>query len=131
VGGWDDGCVMGLPESLVCVKRLPESLVVGMENVDEEDGAEDSDDAFFAVDKGYLYMRCEELLPQLHLPNVASHYLASSKVEKAITRTNRHVGHNVRRPLSFSLCAFQSSMYWVKRLGSTRTSLCTCSNAED
>ena len=65
----------------------------------------------FAVDEGHLYMQYSQSLPQLRLPNVASSHLASPKVEKAITRTNCHVEHNVRRPLSFSLCAFQSSMY--------------------
>ena len=67
----------------------------------------------FAVDEGHLYMQYSQSLPQLRLQNVASYHLASPKVEKTITRTYSHVGHNVRRPLSFSRRAFQSSMDWV------------------
>ena len=83
---------------------------------EEEDGgdgsSDDGDDASSLWTKAYLYMQySSSFIPQLHLQNVASSHLASPKVEKTITRTNRHVGHNVRRPLSFSLCAFQSTMF--------------------
>ena len=79
-----------------------------MKRVGEDSGDGDASSLWI---KSHLYMRREEILPQLRLPNVASHHLASLKVEKMITRTYRHVWHHVRRPLSFSLCAFQSTMF--------------------
>ena len=99
--GWD-GCGVRLPESVGWC---------------EEDGRDSSgDDASSSLRmKGYVIYALRRTppgrSPQLRLPNVASNHLASPNVEKTITRTNRHIWHHVRRPLSFSLRAFQSTMF--------------------